>query len=581
MSRDRGFVTLGLLLIVALAAGDLAAHVAMQRAAMEAQATSRALAEGRDTLLGFTLTYPNRSTVSNRAAGPGLLPCPDTRFDANDVAGQADPPCALSSGTETGLLPWRTLASMELRDGAAAPLWYALANGYRNSPAGMVNSDSVAGLRLDDCSSTARGYVALLLAPGAALAGQSRNTAEKSARYLTSNYLELANASRGDACFGSAVGDQANDVVLGLSRETVNELLAQRVLGEVARALRRYRADPAGKGAEACGADQTGCGHAWPWLAPWQDPASASFLGEVGTRRALLPLRRVGVAFAAPFTTSWSLASGVFLFNGAAPPAEDCMRRTAPCTVPVGAGEPDVLLPALVGGVDGRCVWNGGTRMRCTTTQAARTSRGALFERRWQMDFEELPRTLRAPDPNHPRRERAAVAGTLSSKASIRIAAADFLNSTAQGDATLTLGAGAVQTQFEIDDIPFDIEVDDDGVIDPPTRRSPGELPAWLVANRWHQSLMVVLATGATPGSPDRACVDETDCLLLQSDRGQSVPASAALVLAGAVLPGQLRSRGLLSEWFEDVNALGQEQLREAAPSATFNDRVLRLDADD
>ena len=582
MRADTGFVALGLLFMLALvAAGTLS--VPSLRAAEEAGASARALAEARDVLSGFALSYPNRAAVSNRSAGIGLLPCPDTRFDANDVAGQADPPCALSSGTETGLLPWRTLAATDLRDGAGAPLWYAVANTYRNNPAGIVNSDSIAGLRVDDCSLAARGNVALLLAPAAALTGQNRNVADKAARYLASNYLELANASRGDACFGSAASDEANDLVLGLPRDAINPLLEDRVLGEVAQALRRYRADPAGIGIAACASatPAVDCHAAWPWLAPWRDPSSATFIGEVGTRRGLLPLRRVGVAFPAPFTAAWRLEEGPFVSSGLAPPAEACMRNAAPCSVLLAADKNALALPAPSGVAGGSCVWNGGTRMRCMASQFARTTSGAIFERRWQLDFEDLPRVLRAPDATHPRQETATFVGVLAGKANLRVYAADFLDGAAQGEASLALAAGTRVEQFELGGIPFDLEVDDDGVIDPPTRRSPGELPGWLVANRWHQGLLVALGESATPGKPSAACSEAEPCLALQTDRGAVQSTTAALVLAGASLPGQARSRGQPVDWFEEENALAGDVLRTRAPSTSFNDRVLRLDLDD
>ena len=118
-------------------------------------------------------------------------------------------------------------------------------------------------------------------------------------------------------------------------------------------------------------------------------------------------------------------------------------------------------------------------------------------------------------------------------------------------------------------------------MIDPPTRRSPGELPAWLVANRWHQFLLVALAESATPSQTASPCAQDSSCLVLQTDRGAPQLATAALVMAGPTLPGQLRSRGQPGDWFEQENALAGNALREGAPSANFNDRVLRLDAND
>src|SRR5690606_37001604 len=145
---------------------------------------------------------------------PGLLPCPDTRLDAGDVPGQADPPCARAAGTGTGLLPWRTLDVAAARDGSGAPLWYALSDAFRNNPAGTVNSTTAAELRLDDCVTSRRETVARVRAPGPALPGQDR----AGDPYAIASYREGENAPRGDGCFASGGGPAGNDTVLAITR---------------------------------------------------------------------------------------------------------------------------------------------------------------------------------------------------------------------------------------------------------------------------------------------------------------------------------------------------------------------------
>ena len=96
VGRERGVIVLMLLVVLALTAASalLLTGLEANRAtpAAVARRTATALAEARGALLGYAAAYPDRAGVNSRTAGPGLLPCPDTRLDSNDVAGQADSP---------------------------------------------------------------------------------------------------------------------------------------------------------------------------------------------------------------------------------------------------------------------------------------------------------------------------------------------------------------------------------------------------------------------------------------------------------------------------------------------------------
>ena len=566
--RDAGAVLLGMVLLLVLAT---AALMPWRSEPHWRKHDIAALGEAQAALLGFALGYPNRPGVNNRAAGPGLLPCPDTRFDSNDVPGQADPPCAQSSGTETGLLPWRTLGLQAFGDEVGAPLWYAVANVYRNNPAGRVGSDTAPQLMTLPCTAESHALAALVLAPGAALSSQDRNPAQKSVRYDPRNYLEGQSASRGDGCFGALVQDIANDVLLGISHERFNEAIESRVLGEVARALQRYHDDPEGAGGRV---------QAWPWLSPWPKAAAAGLHGIAGTRLGALPLRQVGVSFPAPFTAQWELDIARAVTSGALPPDPACLRRNESCTVHLPGTDTALVLPALVPDMAAQCTWLGGTAMRCTAEiSTLEPHTGSRLTRRWTIEFRGLPRILQAPDATHPRRESVLFQGSLPTSARIAVRAEDFQDGAPLGATAVEFVAGDTLARFAIAGIPFDLEVDDDGVIDPPTRRSPGELPGWFVANGWHQAVLVAFAGSALASGTTGTCETVGDCLQVLRDGQPSRQGRGLIVLAGATLAGQQRPGKDLSDWFERENATGSDTFRFAPRSTVFNDRLRVLDA--
>ena len=138
-----------------------------------------------------------------------------------------------------------------------------------------------------------------------------------------------------------------------------------------------------------------------------------------------------------------------------------------------------------------------------------------------------------------------------------------LLNSAGQratlGSAQLTLEGGAAVTAFELAEVPLDLEVDDDGVLEPATWPSPGELPAWFTANGWQGFVRLAHAPAG--------CTPDLDCLQLTQGDPERVLAPAAVAV--------------LAAWFEGQNARPGLHFEARPAAADFNDRVLRLDAHD
>ena len=157
---------------------------------------------------------------------------------------------------------------------------------------------------------------------------------------------------------------------------------------------------------------------------------------------------------------------------------------------------------------------------------------------------------------------------------------------TALGSARLVLPAGAAVGLFALSDVPFDLEISDDDVIDPAARRSPGELPRWFVENGWQRFIAVAYAAAYAPGNAAADCAPGADCLRLArtTPDGASTTLSdvRGLVLgAGPALATQARPSADPAQNFEDENDSFDDLYTERPPAADFNDRVRRLGVDD
>ncbi len=609
-ARQQGIVLL-LVMLVLLSVASYALlrslNVARQHSRASNAVSAASLAAAERALLGYAARYPDDPDSASLAAGPGHLPCPDTRFDAGDVPGQADPPCAIGgvNGT-TGLLPWRTLDIPDLRDDDGAPLWYAVDDAFRNNPQGLINPDTVAALRLDNCGATGRDIAALIVAPGAALGGQDRSTANPAVRYAAANYLEGQNASTGDTCFSSAAGITANDVVRAIDRARLIDAVQGRVLRDVANALERYYRDPDGDDDNAgvdpdCAPLPGDCDDAYPWLSPYTDPSLGPYAGTVGTRAGLLPLRRVDVDFDAGFAAQWSIpVAGTVVGTGTSPPSASCVRDTrSPCPVSVPGFTAVVDGPAAGVGV-GSCRWPklesglpGSTRLRCETRRSALdATSGNTLTRVYVVEIEKLPREIMPPTALAPRTEGATLLNSsVPAGGLIDLTVTDTLTSaagveTALGEARLVLSAGAAVSLFALTDVPFDLEISDDDVIDPATRRSPGELPPWFAANGWQQFIAVAYAAAYAPGNAAADCTPGVDCLRLervaQDGAATTLGDVRGLVLgAGPALATQARPSADPAQLFEHGNSSFDDVYTERPMAADSNDRVRRLGVDD
>lgn len=250
MRAQRGAALLLFLAIIVLATtyaviGQLSAP--QQENARQAS-TSAALAEAKDALLGFALSY--RESHANQ--GFGYLPCPDTNND-----GQAEPNCGLADVSVAARLPWQTLGLSPLRDGSNECLWYAVSGSAKDNPkTAAFNWDTPGQLIVQDAAGTALAGanahdrpLAVILAPRFALGTQSRasanvpaNTSECGGSNTISDYLEEATLSA-DASTTSTIRLSTADSRLAGSNNDRGVWIGSKELFERIKKRRDFKSD--------------------------------------------------------------------------------------------------------------------------------------------------------------------------------------------------------------------------------------------------------------------------------------------------------------------------------------------------
>ena len=187
--------------------------------------SSLALNQAKQALLSYAMNYPDLR--ANLEKGPGFLPCPDRNND-----GRPETNCAESTGTTLGRLPFAILGLDDPRDSSGERLWYAVSPDFRNTRSNhaVINSETPGQFSVGG----AEDVVAVVIAPGAPVAGQYRRPGNHAA-----DYLEGGNADVADRSFSAAAG---NDQVAVITRAQLMAVVERRVLNEVRALLARYRA---------------------------------------------------------------------------------------------------------------------------------------------------------------------------------------------------------------------------------------------------------------------------------------------------------------------------------------------------
>lgn len=169
------------------------------------ETTSNALAQIKEALIGYAITYGDTHTGQVH----GYLPCPD--IDASNGEGSSNLSCGSKNVSSIGRLPWKTLGLSALRDSDGECLWYAVSGTYQsNQKTDLMNWDTRGLFEALDTSSApvAQDIVAVVFAPGPVLGNQNRapdGTAPIcGGNYTASNYLDSDGTLNNGAVSASA-----------------------------------------------------------------------------------------------------------------------------------------------------------------------------------------------------------------------------------------------------------------------------------------------------------------------------------------------------------------------------------------
>jgi hypothetical protein len=255
VNRQSGAALMIMMLILVLGVAALLVRELAARASTTARTADNAaaLARAREALLGYAAVFD--------AANPGtlgLLPCPDVNAGGGFAEGEAHgSACLARYRSVMGRFPWKTLGIETARGASGECLWYAVSGGWKAASAAMpelANPDNNGQFRVRAADGTtliagaspAERAVAVIIAPGPALAGQVRTALASGAEQCGGNYtaaryldadagsgIDNANlATNADAIDDFIVSDgvreDLNDQLIFITRADVEDRLMRR-----------------------------------------------------------------------------------------------------------------------------------------------------------------------------------------------------------------------------------------------------------------------------------------------------------------------------------------------------------------
>lgn len=253
--RQRGAALLIMMIVLVLGVAALLARELATRATATARIADNAaaLARAKEALLGHAVNYD-----ATHPGTHGLLPCPDRDTSGGFTEGAAhDSACLARYRNVIGRFPWRTLGLAPSNGETGECLWYAVSGTWKAATAALpelVNPDTNGQLRVFAADGTtllagataAERPVAVIFAPGAALAGQARaplasGVDQCGGNYTAARYLDRHTTSGIDNANLAATANAIDDVIAGEeSRDDVNDQVIFVTRAEIeARLMRR------------------------------------------------------------------------------------------------------------------------------------------------------------------------------------------------------------------------------------------------------------------------------------------------------------------------------------------------------
>jgi hypothetical protein len=537
--RQRGVALLALAAMVVLGTTWFVLSTvssAAARSGAQVAHNARVLAEAKAALIAWVASRALDAAEDN----PGRLPCPQAWGDVGSAnEGRAAAVCA----HPMGWLPWRTLGLPRTLDAGGRQLWYVVSPGWHlpNASASLsINSDTAGQLLVDG-----RRAVALVIAPGAplAIAPNAAQLAVGCVARHQSQAISLPGVAPNPRdfleCYGSGsfrtalpdngVNRVSNDQVVAITAAqlvpALEAAIAKRIERDIVPPLKSVYATA------DWGLD--GAHPVFPFAAPFANPGTSNFRGAAGTFEGLVP------------------------FN----PAQGFIEFAA---VPANAVE--VLGYGSIASQS--CLWESADARRCEGKyegSAAEPWRPIRIE--MTATFTNVAMGLRALDASRMQvfaRDLAMGAAWLP----LPVNHAAQLNG--DGSASVTFGA----TLPNIAAGQFRIRIERAAIADHALLDPGDPATGWFVRNQWHRLVYYAIdAAHAASGTPPRMC---TSCLDVRNIGNQQ---RAILILAGRSLAGAPRPNGELADFLEGANADAGPGFESRAASASFNDRIVVVDA--
>jgi hypothetical protein len=544
-------------------------NAASQFVALDREQSAKALGRAKLALVGYVAQQASLAAENN----PGSLPCPEAPANfgtANE--GIAAGNCTLPA---VGRLPWRTLGLDRLVDAAGEPLWYVVSAGWAlpcSTCTTVINSDSPGQITVDGAANAA---VALIIAPGPAIAAQAGAGCTAWAQLRPAagppdlrNYLECGNAA--GSFVTSSPGNTFNDQVLQVRTADVLPALeaavADRMQREIAPALAtaKFALDSSSPRRWVISSSNPPI---YPFAAPFANPGTSLYRGQDGIYQGLIPFNQAQsfVAYqATPANAVETLGNGYIM-------SQTCDWDTADAYLCAGRYHEDDTDPTLP------------MRLQMTATfsnvaMGLRVLNTANLQVQAREDDTTGPWVNLTPSYQAEMND-GSVAGKPRGSVTVRFWA--------------TLPNIDVMGWFTYADfrIRIDRAVIGDHCLLSTTTSCPGPSTTWFARNEWYRSIYYAVAQNNTANVlPSIGGCGSTNCLRVNDPATRNI--RALLVLAGRSLSNPAgRPNGTLSDYVEYQNAdLGtMYEQRVARVSkvaistpyyAPWNDRVILVDWD-
>jgi len=527
-----------------------------------------ALRKAKAALIAYAANEQWQNTGGATPFQPGAFPCPDR--DNDGIAEDHEfpqKPCDTPL-KRIGRFPWQTIGADDLRDASGEGLWYAVSAGFlKNTPSytNVINSETSGQLTVNG-SAPASNVVAIVFAPGEAIQGQVRSSANLNdpASYLE-QFDNLTYATFTSTALPSAIN---NDRLLVITQADLMAVVEPIVAANIERDVKPLLQDYFGKWG------------AYPFAAPFVAPpaAQSAYQGASNQTMGLLPLTND------PTWLTWASASvtdivgsGTGIYDGTitsppetiSPNPAICSISSPPppltvtCTVNYCCGDlshandrPDIKLEILLA--------NASLAFADTPSMVAPDNSAIVMVNRngTPLDNTSFGQWSSASTPTSPQNPPTL---TFAARAN--------------GTGVVTYTGRLQNAKDTVGRVTITVPLPAPSYLPRLTNASPTNPNiTWFTSNQWYRQSYYAVSQNYLPGaSPSPPCTAGTTCLTVNNLPTPNNNKQAILVFAGRALDGQTRPSGTLANYLEGQNSTPADLIFEhrAGTATTINDRVV------